>query len=392
MNTSLPLHGVFLPIIAIILIFSLPGTAPWKRAGFLLSVYLVGSMATTAGLFINLFVGEPSNRTEWALDLVSDPARRIWRDVQLNLLGLRRVYHATLVPAIHVPWVIAGAFLSGRVARGMALTTVAVIIVATVFDVLAPALMGVIPFPFSSLQYERIALFAPLLVGVAAGLALANHGNGWRPFLARWSVRLAAIAGVAQFSYLALGFSKVDLMAAMAEPERDALVQVEKAEDWPSWPGAFSKGLASVDKAALAKSAETFAAHFRSDSLACLLPVIGDARVVSHGFDPMIAPFHGIRAIDGYHNFYPLWYKHAFRPLIADKLAASDKLKHYFDDWGSRVQTMADRVPEVPPNYVAARRLGATFVLSDRPMTDENLQLEAMGCDGEAWLYRIAGD
>src|SRR5690606_4347554 len=114
-----------------------------------------------------------------------------------------------------------------------------------------------------------------------------------------------------------------------------------------------------------------------------------DARVVSVGLDPMIAPANGIGALDGYHNLYPLSYKAQFRPVIAAKLAADADLRAYYDEWGSRIYSFADRARDVAPDYAAAGRLGAGFVIADRALDDPALVDATPQCAGELWLYRV---
>ncbi len=57
---------------------------------------------------------------------------------------------------------------------------------------------------------------------------------------------------------------------------------------------------------------------------------------VAVGFPPSVLSFNGIHTLDGYHSYYPLAYKHAFRTVIAPELAADPDLREYFDYWGCR--------------------------------------------------------
>ncbi|HKJ33714.1 MAG TPA: DUF6044 family protein, partial [Balneolales bacterium] len=61
-----------------------------------------------------------------------------------------------------------------------------------------------------------------------------------------------------------------------------------------------------------------------------------DYRIGCIGFHPSIAQFNGFYTLGSYQNNYLLSYKKRFRKIIAPELAKSPKLKHYYDDWGSR--------------------------------------------------------
>lgn len=59
-------------------------------------------------------------------------------------------------------------------------------------------------------------------------------------------------------------------------------------------------------------------------------------RVVCLGFFPSVAQYNGFYTLDGYENNYPLSYKQEFRKVMSKELDKNEKLKKYFDNWGSR--------------------------------------------------------
>jgi hypothetical protein len=59
-------------------------------------------------------------------------------------------------------------------------------------------------------------------------------------------------------------------------------------------------------------------------------------RVVSIGFDPIIAAYNGFYTLDGYATNYPLSYKHEFRKIMSKELDKNEAYRKYFDFWGSR--------------------------------------------------------
>lgn len=58
-------------------------------------------------------------------------------------------------------------------------------------------------------------------------------------------------------------------------------------------------------------------------------------RVASLGIHPSVAQHNGFYTLDGYHNNYPLAYKHEFRKVIAKELDKDPELMHRYDEWGN---------------------------------------------------------
>lgn len=96
---------------------------------------------------------------------------------------------------------------------------------------------------------------------------------------------------------------------------------------------------------------------------------------VAVGFPPSVLSFNGIHTLDGYHSYYPLAYKHAFRAVIAPELAADPDLREYFDYWGCRAYVFSDdagaRGKRSAPDSVTLRmdpeafaRLGGRYIFS----------------------------
>ncbi|MCH8902303.1 MAG: hypothetical protein IIA45_00065 [Bacteroidetes bacterium] len=89
---------------------------------------------------------------------------------------------------------------------------------------------------------------------------------------------------------------------------------------------------------------------------------IDSYRVISIGIHPSIAQYNGFYTLDGYFNNYPLEYKHQFRKVISNELDKDDKLKSYFDNWGSRC-------------YAFSAELGQSY-LNPRPTKINNLDFD----------------
>ena len=102
---------------------------------------------------------------------------------------------------------------------------------------------------------------------------------------------------------------------------------------------------------------------------------------VAVGFPPSVLSFNGIHTLDGYHSYYSLAYKHAFRAVIAPKLAADPGLREYFDYWGCRAYIFSDDPGAAgarsAPDSVTLRidpqafaRLGGRYVFSRYRITN----------------------
>ena len=60
-------------------------------------------------------------------------------------------------------------------------------------------------------------------------------------------------------------------------------------------------------------------------------------RVVNIGLHPAISQYNGFYTLDGYMANYPYSYKKEFRKIIEQELEKNEKLRNYYDNWGSRV-------------------------------------------------------
>jgi len=107
----------------------------------------------------------------------------------------------------------------------------------------------------------------------------------------------------------------------------------------------------------------------------------------------MVAVYHDIYVMDGYHTIYPLPYKKKFRKIIEKELEANTFFKNYFDNFGSRVYTTfyhpAD-INNIQLNFKVAKELGADFVVSKYKLTDNDIDLVLNGCyENDLCLYKI---
>ena len=94
--------------------------------------------------------------------------------------------------------------------------------------------------------------------------------------------------------------------------------------------------------------------------------IVKNDRVLSVNIDPMIAVANNIYVADGYHQIYPLNYKHEFRKIIERELNENLILKKYFDEWGSRVYTWVTNPNNIKLNFDQIRKLDIRFIISSK--------------------------
>lgn len=378
LNAAFALHGLFAPVAVAGLALMLGRWPGIGRVLVLCAAYVAASLAAAAGLVMSALAGMPSHRADWPVVWPEAPLVDWATGTLANLLTMGSAYHAVITPALHVPVILIAAAFAGGVARRGALVLAAFTALAVALDVAAPWLALALPGAVSSIQWHRFLLFAPFLALV---LAAVVPGHAVRGALAL-SLGLAMLAG--------MGLNPAAIRAAVPEAAVQEVRATLRAGDRAGALRRAMQAIAGLDAGDVLRGIETWDRQFRPGPYACLRAALPEgARVLSHGPDPMIAPFHGIAALDGYHNLYPLGYKRAFRPVIAPVLAEDPALAAYFDDWGSRIGTFADRAslpPGVGPDWQAAARLGASHVIADRAIRGLPVAAE---CDGLT-LYRIA--
>lgn len=134
-------------------------------------------------------------------------------------------------------------------------------------------------------------------------------------------------------------------------------------------------------------------------------------RVGCLGFAPGVAQMNDFYTLDSYQNYYPLSYKHLFRPVIAGELAKSQLLKNYYDAWGNRCYLFSaelgrnfqvgayqhQTIQNYAFNATYFRQLGGRYVLSAARLATparSGLKLkqvfERPGAYWQIWLYEVA--
>jgi hypothetical protein len=116
-------------------------------------------------------------------------------------------------------------------------------------------------------------------------------------------------------------------------------------------------------------------------------------KVLSLGFDPMIAAFNGLNVVDGYVYNYSLDYKHRFRKIIEPELNKNLATMEYFDYWGNRIYLFinSDNTSLIQFNWCEAKKLGANFLIS-RLEFNIYPTLTLIDKVDNAYLYQIETD
>tara|TARA_Y100001935_G_C17108890_1_gene409808 strand:- start:332 stop:676 length:345 start_codon:yes stop_codon:yes gene_type:complete len=90
--------------------------------------------------------------------------------------------------------------------------------------------------------------------------------------------------------------------------------------------------------------------------------------------------------MDAYFYNYPLSYKYLFRKTIEDELSKDDKIKTYFDDWGSRCYLFSSelglsnsftkekkvKIDNLSINIDKLKEMGCNYILSSVEILKHN--------------------
>ena len=139
-------------------------------------------------------------------------------------------------------------------------------------------------------------------------------------------------------------------------------------------------------------SSNSFNEYYRFNDFNDLKKIISyEERIMSIGISPMIPAMNGIKVIDGYHTLYPKSYKKKFRKIIQNELEKSDEYKNYYDLWGNRLNIFFTNKNDIDINFLAARSIGAKYVLSTFKIKKKELISRCEPCydSRNFYLYEI---
>ena len=139
------------------------------------------------------------------------------------------------------------------------------------------------------------------------------------------------------------------------------------------------------------RSSYTFKGYYDYENYKYIKSLVNNSRTISIGLDPMAAVMNNIKVIDGYHNLYPLSYKSKFRKVIEDQLDQDKRIKKYYDNYGQRVYTYVFDPQTIKTNFLEAKMLGAEYVISKYPISNQMLIPICEKCNDspQLFLYKI---
>jgi hypothetical protein len=134
----------------------------------------------------------------------------------------------------------------------------------------------------------------------------------------------------------------------------------------------------------------TFEGFYAPEKYKNIKKIVKNDRIISIGFDPMAAIVNDIKTIDGYHNLYPLSYKIAFNEVIKDELANNKFWYNYYNNYGHRLYAIVNDEKNIKINFLAAKKLGAVYVLSKYQIKSIDLRIICENCNKDSfYLYKI---
>lgn len=377
LNSALAIHAIFTPVVVILTRIILGTSFNTKKCVNIISLYILSAMLGSFSLIYNTFTEIQSHRTTWNIYADSLSLHIFLKHVFSNLTAMASWYHAIITPAYYPAIFLTLIVIAKRKFTGHALLITTTIACATAIKYFWPIYENFIPGPLRSIQLDRIGFYTALMTILLSARALISTPAKWSIYLFRITTATAIL-----FCFnSSIGLTKSLISSILPDTFyfESFILKInqentEKNDTLKIITSNFSNAQAFIHRS------NTVNGYYKINEYSCLRKIVGTSKVMSFGVDPMIAPYNGIRAIDGYHNLYPATYKNQFRPVIEDKLFASESLRRYYDGWGSRVYSFADRATSILPNFVEARRLGATYVIANREIVDDSLSEVSVPC------------
>jgi len=389
--TSLVLHGLFFPIAALAFLWIFRQKSTIRHFILTIGSFGLGSVVASSTIIYAMLQKVVYHRTDWPLDGKVFDLGALSLKTLNDVLTLGPWYHAMYVPALLAVFILlAGAFSKRRGARRATALVAAFIAVASLLGSLGPYYSPYLPSIAGSIQYVRLGFFAGLFLLVLAATLLARPASRFPRALALVGASLYLVFALLQGA----GVSLDNIKTAYNRAGQQRVVAAVKAHGLGA---AFSDewlGEEAIGWSVFKNTRGTFGANFQNETYACFSDYITKGRALTFGYDPMVAAYHGIPVLDGYHNLYPRAYKHAFLKVIEDQLPLSEKGPDYYNNWGNRVYSFVDSPTDIRINLPAARALGGRYVISRFAVESPELVEIAPECGAESGfrLYEILAD
>lgn len=119
----------------------------------------------------------------------------------------------------------------------------------------------------------------------------------------------------------------------------------------------------------------TFDGYFKKTIFKDIYQIVQSNKIMSVGLDPLVPTISNINVIDGYHVLYLNSYKQRFRKIISKEINSSPWLKEYYDNWGNRVYAFYNNSNDLKLNFIAAKEIGASYIVSGFEIKNKHLRL-----------------
>lgn len=386
--SSLAEHGFFVPLALLATMWIFGRWTNVIRAFWLSLLFLLASVATSLGLIIASIGAEPMHRVEMISAAAAPTVLQAIAKSLAHLVALDGAAHALVLPAIFAVFtLIAGLITRDAKIRKLTAKVALFLFLAGLVGAYENQIEALVPGPFQSIQFSRIRLYSALPLLILAGII-------WKHARPRWArgVLAAGLSGYSAMAFLAMsGINPDNLKASVPAADMPKLLAELRNRKFEALFSAEFYARYGINFQSFRAAGETFPHHFRKPQYACIKQNLGPVRVMSVGLDPMIAPYHGIAAIDGYHNLYPLRYKWRFSKVIEDQLKVAPRGPDYFYRWGSRLNTFVTSPDQFLLSLDAARDLGATAIISafELPMLGDPAAVCAQDPTSPIYGYRL---
>ena len=382
--SSFILHGLFLPVATISFLWIFRQRPPIAKICWILGLFVAGTIIASSSIFIALLQGIVFHRSDWQTEPALFDLTALLLSTMSNLLILGSWYHAHIVPALVALFCLFCGTVSGhlRIRRTTLLITLFIVVCSLIGD-LKLHYVSILPETLAGLQFNRIGFYAGLFVIVLASQILVHSKRLWVKHFTSFGATVYLIICLMAGS----GFSINNLKTAFNETQKGLILSTIKSHGIES---AFSRdhlGSNALSWKIFKRTESGFSKHFRPHTYRCIAKHVNGKRTFSFGLDPMVAAFHGVKVIDGYHNLYPKTYKDAFGEVIAAQLQHSSKGPGYYHDWGNRVYSFVQPLAKIMINFDAAKGLGAQIVISDFALHHRRLKEIPNQCSPKNTLY-----
>ena len=382
LNSTLIMHGVFYPFIIWVSSKLKEKDIKISNALIVISFFMFGTIIASSNLIYTQLFAPSSHRIFFKAMPISALLHLQLKSFVPKIIFFSDLYHGFVTPFfMSIPFIIAGLISGEKILRKAAIYLFLLMLLAFSLRLFLPLYSNVLG-PLKSIQFDRFGYFFCFL--------FLFYGNSFFELpSSRHSKKIILFVAVCYLCFSLYSHTGINLSNTFTKSEKNTIYEKIHHMDFIELFSIFNFKVFHNEKAIIATSIQGFDSYYRTDEYKCIKKTLDSGRVLSIGIDPTIAVYNGIPSIDGYHNFYPAWYKRQFREIIAQQLVVSH-LIDYYDDWGSRVYSFVDKPQEMQIDFSAAKKIGASYVISDFELTDISLERIYPACTLEKiHVYKI---